>query len=173
MKYFKMFPLIPYDAKGDGKPTLMTDIFRRVKLTSNLTNQVVDFDYYNVQDGETPEMIAYKYYGDSQLHWTILVVNNIIDYYHDWPMSVQRFEQYIAEKYTNPQAIHHYEVNQTSGDTTKTIDVGMNVTDYSSAAVVSNYQYEQKLQDEKRQIRLIQPRFIGRFVEDYETKLGE
>ena len=49
----------------------------------------------------------------------------------------------------------------------------MNVTDYGSAAVVSNYQYEQKLQDEKRQIRLIQPRFIGRFVEDYETKLGE
>ena len=100
MRYFKMFPLIPYDAKGDGKPTLMTDIFRRVKLTSNLTNQVVDFDYYNVQDGETPEMIAYKYYGDSQLHWTILVVNDIVDYYHDWPMSVQRFEQYIKEKYT-------------------------------------------------------------------------
>ena len=173
MRYFKMFPLIPYDAKGDGKPTLMTDIFRRVKLTSNLTNQVVDFDYYNVQDGETPEMIAYKYYGDSQLHWTILVVNDIVDYYHDWPMSVQRFEQYIKEKYTNPQAIHHYEITQTSGDTTETIDVGMNVTDYGSAAVVSNYQYEQKLQGEKRQIRLIQPRFIGRFVEDYETKLGE
>ena len=88
-------------------------------------------------------------------------------------MSVQRFEQYIKEKYTNPQAIHHYEITQTSGDTTETIDVGMNVTDYGSAAVVSNYQYEQKLQDEKRQIRLIQPRFIGRFVEDYETKLGE
>ena len=173
MKYFKMFPLISYDAKGNGNTTLMTDVFRRVKLKSGLVNQIVDFDYYNVQDGETPEMIAYKYYGDSQLHWTIMVINDIIDYYHDWPMSVQRFEQYIKEKYTNPQAIHHYEITQTSGDTTETIDVGMNVTDYGSAAVVSNYQYEQKLQDEKRQIRLVQPRFIGRFVEDFETTLGE
>ena len=173
MRYFKMFPLIPYDAKGDGKETLQTNLLTRLVLRTDMRDDAFDFDYYDVKDGETPEMIAYKYYGDSQLHWTILVVNDIVDYYHDWPMSVQRFEQYIKEKYTNPQAIHHYEITQTSGDTTETIDVGMNVTDYGSAAVVSNYQYEQKLQDEKRQIRLIQPRFIGRFVEDYETKLGE
>ena len=168
-----MFPLIPYDAKGDGNPTLMTDIFRRVKLTSNLTNQVVDFDYYNVQDGETPEMIAYKYYGDSQLHWTILVVNNIVDYYHDWPMSVQRFEQYITEKYTNPQAIHHYEITQTSGDTTETIDVGMNTVEYPSATPISYYTYEDRLQEKKRQIRLIQPRFIPTIVEEFENKIDE
>ena len=168
-----MFPEVVYDSKGNDKYTLLKNTFRRVKLSSAAQKNIMEFDYYDVQDGETPEMIAYKYYGDSQLHWTILVVNDIVDYYHDWPMSVQRFEQYIKEKYTNPQAIHHYEITQTSGDTTETIDVGMNVTDYGSATVVSNYQYEQKLQDEKRQIRLIQPRFIGRFVEDYETKLGE
>ena len=173
MAYFDMFPLTFYKHKSNSKPILMTDLLARVKIVPLVRENIVNFDYYNVQDGETPEMIAYKYYGDSQLHWTILVVNDIVDYYHDWPMSVQRFEQYIKEKYTNPQAIHHYEITQTSGDTTETIDVGMNVTDYGSAAVVSNYQYEQKLQDEKRQIRLIQPRFIGRFVEDYETKLGE
>ena len=173
MAYFDMFPLTFYRHKSNSKPILMTDLLARVKIVPLVRENIVNFDYYNVQDGETPEMIAYKYYGDSQLHWTILVVNDIVDYYHDWPMSVQRFEQYIKEKYTNPQAIHHYEITQTSGDTTETIDVGMNVTDYGSAAVVSNYQYEQKLQDEKRQIRLIQPRFIGRFVEDYETKLGE
>ena len=168
-----MFPNITYDAKGNGKETFMKDIFRRVKVKGDAKAKFVEFDYYNVQDGETPEMIAYKYYDDAELHWTILVVNNIVDYYTDWPMSVQRFEEFVKEKYDNPGAIHHYEINQTSGDTTETIDVGMNITDYGSATAVSNYQYEQTLQDEKRQIRLIQPRFISDFVEEFEEKIKE
>ena len=69
---------------------------------------------------------AHKYYDNPEYHWTILVANDIIDYYDDWPMSTQRFEQFVKDKYTNPQAIHHYEISQTSGDTETTIDVGMN-----------------------------------------------
>ena len=46
-----------------------------------------DFDYYDVKDGETPEMIAYKYYDDVELHWTIFLVNNIVDYYEDYECS--------------------------------------------------------------------------------------
>jgi len=169
MSYFSMFPNILYDAKGNGQSTVMKDIFRRVKLKS--TERVVGFDYYDVQDGEAPEIIAHKYYGDVGLHWTILVANDIVDYYHQWPMSMQTFEQYVTEKYTNPAAIHHYEVTATSGDTTTVIDVGMNTTDYGSATAVSNYQYEQKLNDEKAKIRLIQPRFIKDFVKEFETKI--
>lgn len=168
-----MFPELEYDVRGDGKTTLMKDIFRRVKIKSNAKNNIVDYDYYDVQDGEAPEIIAYKYYGDAQLHWTILVMNDIIDYYHDWPMSTQTFEQYMKEKYTNPDAIHHYEVEQSSGDTTEVIDVGMNTTDYPDATPISNYTYETRIQDEKRKIRLIQPRFINGFVEEYETRLSE
>ena len=166
-----MFPNILYDAKGNGQSTVMKDIFRRVKLKS--VNRVVGFDYYDVQDGEAPEIIAHKYYGDVGLHWTILVANDIVDYYHQWPMSMQTFEQYVTEKYTNPAAIHHYEVTATSGDTTTVIDVGMNTTDYGSATAVSNYQYEQKLNNEKSRIRLIQPRFINDFVKEFETKIKE
>jgi len=169
MSYFSMFPNILYDAKGNGQSTVMKDIFRRVKLKS--TSRVVGFDYYDVQDGEAPEIIAHKYYGDVGLHWTILVANDIVDYYHQWPMSTQTFEQYVTEKYTNPAAVHHYEVTATSGDTTTVIDVGMNTTDYGSATAVSNYQYEQKLNNEKSRIRLIQPRFIKDFVKEFETKI--
>ena len=169
MSYFSMFPNILYDAKGNGQSTVMKDIFRRVKLKS--TERVVGFDYYDVQDGEAPEIIAHKYYGDVGLHWTILVANDIVDYYHQWPMSMQTFEQYVTEKYTNPAAVHHYEVTATSGDTTTVIDVGMNTTDYGSATAVSNYQYEQKLNNEKSRIRLIQPRFITEFVKEFETKI--
>ena len=169
MSYFSMFPNILYDAKGNGQSTVMKDIFRRVKLKS--TSRVVGFDYYDVQDGEAPEIIAHKYYGDVGLHWTILVANDIVDYYHQWPMSTQTFEQYVTEKYTNPAAVHHYEVTATSGDTTTVIDVGMNTTDYGSATAVSNYQYEEKLNNEKSRIRLIQPKFITEFVKEFETKI--
>ena len=88
----------------------MTDLLARVKVIPLVKENIVNFDYYNVQDGETPEMIAYKYYGDVNLHWTILAVNEVVDYYEDWPMSVQKFEQFVKEKYENPQAIHHYEI---------------------------------------------------------------
>ena len=173
MSYFEMFPKIFYDNKGDGNYSVMTNLFSRVKLLDNTKENISDFDYYNVKDGETPEMIAHRYYGDVNLHWTILVANDIIDYYDDWPMSTQRFEEFVKEKYDNPGAIHHYEINQTSGDTTVTIDVGMNTSDYPSATAISNYQYEDKLQEKKRQIRLIGTRYIDDFVKEFERKMNE
>ena len=151
----------------------MKDLLARVKLIANVNDHILGFDYYDVKDGETPEMIAHKYYGDVNLHWTILVVNDIIDYYEDWPMSVQRFEQFVKDKYDNPQGIHHYEISQTSGDTTVTIDVGMNTTEYPSATAISNYQYEDSLQEKKRQIRLIGTRYIDSFVKEFESKMKE
>ena len=173
MSYFDMFPNIYYSAKGDGKFTIMKDLLSRVKIIANVKENILGFDYYDVKDGETPEMIAHKYYGDVNLHWTILVVNDVIDYYEDWPMSTQRFEQFVKDKYDNPQGIHHYEISQTSGDTTVTIDVGMNTTEYPSATAISNYQYEDSLQEKKRQIRLIGTRYISDFVKEFESKMKE
>ena len=141
MSYFEKFPKIYYDANADGKYKVMTDIISRVKLVDSVKQNIINFDYYNVKDGETPEMIAHKYYDDPELHWTILVVNDIIDYYTEWPMSVQKFEEFVKDKYENPQGIHHYEISQTSGNTELVIDVGMNTTDYPSATAISNYTY--------------------------------
>ena len=166
-----MFPNLSYDAKGNGRETIMKDIFRRVKLHAK--DHLIEFDYYDVQDGEAPEVIAHKYYGDVNLHCTILVANEIVDYYEDWPMSLQRCEEFGKEKYDNPQAIHLYEISQTSGDSTVTINVGMNTTDYPSATAISNYQYEDKLQEKKRQIRLIGTRYIDDFVKEFERKMQE
>lgn len=173
MAYFDMFPEIDYNSKGDGKTTTLKNLLTRVKVVAKVEEDIFNFDYYNVKDGETPEMIAHKYYGDINLHWTILVANDVIDYYEDWPMGVQRFEQFVKDKYENPAAVHHYEIPQTSGDTTVMIDVGMNTTEYPSATAISNYTYEDRLQEQKRQIRLIQPRFIDDFVKDFERKMNE
>ena len=173
MAYFEMFPSVFYDMKGDGQYTLVKDLMSRVKLVASVKENILNFDYYDVKDGETPEMIAQKYYGDVNLHWTILVANDIIDYYEEWPMSVQKFEQFVKDKYDNPQAIHHYEIEQTSGNDTRKIDVGMNTTEYPSATAISNYQYEDKLQEKKRQIRLITPEYMDSFVQEFEKKMNE
>jgi hypothetical protein len=71
-----MFPNLSYDAKGDGRETIMKDIFPRVKLTTQ--NQLIDFDYYDVQDGEAPEIIAHKYYGDVELHWCFAILYIVV-----------------------------------------------------------------------------------------------
>ena len=91
-------------------------------------------------------------------------------------MSVQRFEEFVNNKYENAAAVHHYEISQTSGDTTIMIEVGsseLTLDDYPSATMISNYTYENRLQEQKRQIRLIQPRFIDDFVKDFERKMNE
>ena len=170
MAYFNKFPTVEYDVRGDGNTTTMTDITRRVRVSTKARLSTVEYDYYDVIDGQTPEFIADRYYGDVGLHWLVLMTNDIIDVYNDWPMSVQRFEEFVKEKYDNPQAIHHYEITQTSGDTSVKINVGMNTTDYSGTAI-SSYTYEDNLQEKKRQIRLIQPRYIKEFVKEFERKL--
>ena len=171
--YFDMIPKIYYDSKANDKYDLLTNLMTRVKLRTDIKSDIFDYDYYDVIDGETPEMIAHKYYDNPELHWTILVANDIVDYYEDWPMTVQRFEEFVKDKYANPQGVHHYEISQTSGDVTKTINVGMNTTDYASASAISNYTYEQRLQDDKRQIRLIGQNYIKQFVDEFRSKIDE
>ena len=183
-----MFPDMLYDAKGNGKDTFMKDIFRRVKVKSNAKGNIVEFDYYDVQDGETPEMIAFKYYGDAELHWTILVINDIIDYYTDWPMSVQRFEQYMNDKYENPAAVMMYETTEvTDALGRQIVQAGLRVpsnyqvTYYdgtASAGVTVNpvspvtyYQYEERLNSEKEKINVIKPAYVEEFVRVYVSSL--
>ena len=91
-------------------------------------------------------------------------------------MSVRKFEEFVKDKYDNPQGRHHYEITQTSGETTTTIEVGssdLTLEDYPTATEISNYIYEERLQEERRQIRLIQPQYISTFVKDFEKKLNE
>ena len=102
-----------------------------------------------------------------------MLINYITDRYHDWPMNGAQFLHYINEKYSDPDAVHHYEIEQTSGDTSIKIDIGTDNTNYSSATAITNFDYEQKLQDEKRKIRLLDPQYASQFVEEFENLMGE
>ena len=96
MSYFERFPLYAYDIQDTQNQTLITDILRRVNLKGNVAANTLVFDQYVVQDGDQPDMVAHKYYGDSELHWVIITVNNITSRY-DWPLDQIALSQFVKQ----------------------------------------------------------------------------
>ena len=171
--YFEQFPLIPYDSVGNGNFQLVTNLLKRVGVRAKVKTNVLVFDTYDVKEGETPEMIADKLYDNSELHWVVLLMNDITDRYHQWPLNHNQFLAHINDKYSNVDATHHYEIEQTSGDTTIKIDIGTDNTEHSGATAVTNYEYEVSQEDKKRKIRLLDPTYIGVFIAEYQKLMGE
>ena len=173
MSYFSKFPMMIYDMKNNGNFKLLPDILRRVKQRSAIKSGQFIFDTYDVRNGERPEDIAYKWFGDAELHWVILMTNNVTDRYYDWPMSDAQFEVYLDDKYTNPDAVHHYEITKDSGDTTSqgpndySHKVEVN-SDTDNAVTISNRQYEEREQDKKRAIRLLNQKFLPDFIAEFD-----
>ena len=173
--YFENFPLIPYDSVGDLQFKDVTNLLRRVGLRAKLKSNTSLYDTYDVKEGETPEMIAFKLYGDSELHWIVLMINDITDRYHQWPMNFSQFNEYLNDKYSNPDGIHHYETTQTSGDTKVKIEVVNDVDEdaYTGLTPITNREYEESEQDAKRSIRLLDPSFVDQFVDEYKKLISE
>ena len=171
--YFDNFPTIPYDSEGNGKFKDVKNLLRRVGVRAKIKTNTMLFDTYDVKNGESPESIAFKLYNDSELHWVIMMINNITDRYHDWPMSEAQFLQFVNDKYSNVDAIHHYEIPQSSGDTSKKINIGTTNSDYPTATAITNYEHEQEQQDIKRKIRLLDPSYIPSFVAEFKSLMNE
>ena len=165
--YFENFPVITYKSKD------VTNLLRRIAIRSKVKTNTLFFDTYDVKEGETPEIIADKLYGDPQLHWVIMIVNNIVDRYHGWPMFGNQFLDYVNEKYSNPSATHHYEIAQSSGDTSVKINIGTDNTDYPTATAITNFEHEQEQQDKKRKIKLLDPSFVPSFVGEFKSIMKE
>ncbi len=176
--YFSYFPKGTYDLKNDGNAKLVTDLMRRVKVRTKVLSEASLYDLYDVPEGETPEITARKHFGSQYYHWVILLTNDITDRYYGWPLSSFEFENYINEKYTNPDGIHHYEIAQSSGRTS-----GEGPTDYdylievnsttANAISVTNREYEERIQDKKRQIKLLEPAYLPILLEEFENLMSE
>ena len=180
MSYFSKFPLFAYDIKNNKNYKLLPDILRRVKLRALVKSGGMLFDKYDVKENEKPEDVAFKWFGDPELHWVILMTNNITDRYYEWPMNSVQFAEFLKDKYGagNEDAIHHYEVTQDSGRTS-----GKGPSDYShkvevnsdtdNASSVSNREYEERIQDTKRQIQLLNKSFLGDFIAEFDRLITE
>ena len=169
--YFANFPLIPYDNYGTGDFRLTPNILKRIAVRANIKTTTSLFDTYDVKEGETPEMIADKLYGNPEFHWVVLMMNDVVDRYHQWPMSRRQFLAHLNDKYTNVDGVHHYEISQSSGDTNIKINIGTSNTDHPTATAITNREYEQERLDSLRKIRLLDPDFIDDFVTEFEILL--
>ena len=167
MAYFTYFKTIGYDIKGiEGKLQLnaITNVLQRVRLKADFINDLSFFSEYFVQDGQTPESLAYDIYGNSELHWVIMYAQNITNPYYDWPLIYFDLNKFIDKKYGTNGAtnVHHYEDSD-----------GYEVDSTAAGATaITNFVYEERLNDKKRNISIIKPEFVDAIVKEFKGLLN-
>jgi len=196
MKYFDTLPNVLI-VNPNGTSTVFKNLMARASIISDILSNPVLFYKYDVKDGETPEIIADKYYGDSYRYWLVMFSNQILDPQWDWPLSSLALQDYITNKYTefSPYStVHHYEKNvsqydsQTGVTTNYTTIIDQN--DYNTLQTgsvtytfptstctitttgrsVSYYEYELETNEAKRSITLLRKDYAVR-VEQELSKL--
>lgn len=113
--FFSKFPTVPYDIAGKRYTNYqtVTNIFVRFRIIKEVLGNISAYYEYIIKDGDTPEILADKIYGDPEAHWIILMANEMVDAHYDWPLNNRDFRKYIIGKYgsveTAKTTIHHYE----------------------------------------------------------------
>ena len=180
MAYFRYFPKMLYDVRGvedQERYDLVTNLLARVLVKCNgwadvdgsaheALIGVCEFEKHIIVDGETPEILADKFYSDSELHWIILYANgaSLQNPYYDWPMNYFDLKKFVDKKYgvANINAIHHYEdVDGYQVDSTA-----------PTASAITNFKHEETVNDAKRIIRIIQPRYIDLVVDEFKRLMA-
>jgi len=193
MKYFEKLPKVIYTDKT-GYSKIMTNLMARVSMKPTMLNNSIIYYEYNIQDGDTPEIIAHKYYGDVYRYWIVLYVNEILDPQWQWPVSSNAFDYYIADKYPNINVYnttHHFEkiiTQHDSGTNTTTtnklvIDEDTyndlitstksatfssgTVTITTTKKVISLYDYELELNETKRNIKILNSQYVNQLETEF------
>lgn len=193
--YFSQIPDFDYvsrlpDAKISDYITVK-NLFKRGKLREDIFQDVSIFTKYQIKGDDRPDNVAFDFYGDANLDWLVLTCNNIINVYSEWPMTQFNFENYLLEKYLtydNISAVHHYETTQVTNTLGAVIvpaglevdsdfsvsffddEVGGMTTKYP-VSTITNYQYEEKLQTERRNIFLLESRYLNVVKDDLEEMM--
>ena len=195
--FFSKFPLLAYTLDNKNTYQGVPDILRRVKFSGQLKNNDAFFDKYDVKDGETPEILADKFYGDSNFHWIILMSNDIIDPRFDWPMSFNMLNEYCKGKYGESEVyhIHHYAnqaeyvvngyrlVYQESTFNNPIPIVIQSSGIFSSPIVtqnalttlypITNFMYEDSLNEKRRRISILKPELVSGIDSDFNKIIKE
>ena len=119
--YFQTFPYTFYTLDNYKSAQLIQNILMRVKINDSIKSNLVMFDEYDIIDGDTPEIIAFKFYNNTNLHWLILHMNEILDPRFDFPLDTLKFKSYVSSKYSDINGIDYYEdsnENQINGNVT-------------------------------------------------------
>ena len=192
--YFNYIPDFDYVSRLPKAQSIsdylrVKNLFKRTKISQTVFDDLTYFTKYQIIADERPDNVAYKVYGDSNLDWMVMLANNVTNLQNEWPLEEQSFYRFLINKYGSEagiESVHHYESQKVidskekvivpkglevpsnysvtfldSG--TKTEQIRTNITD-----AITNRQFEERVQDEKRNIFLIKPRFIGLIIEEME-----
>ena len=197
--YFSQLPDFEYvNRTEDGKRlsdyTKVKNLFKRGKLREDIFQDTTVFEQYQIQGDDRPDNVAQKVYGDSSLDWVVLLSNNIINIYEEWPLPQESFNAYVLEKYdmnysTLYNGTHHYESNEVTNSQgvvifPKGVRVGaaqsvsyfdqvsnQQVTVNPVSKAITNYDYETKLNDDKRNIFLLKGIYLNIVYDDIEKMM--
>jgi len=168
MAYFNYFPTIGYDVRGIKNQTridAITNVLVRVRKKLNVTNSAL-FEQFFVSDGDKPEILAHQIYDDSTLHWIILYANYMTNPFYDWPLTYFDLQKYVAKKYPdNANGVHHYEDEEGFE-----VDNPENrPTDAIYPKIITNFLYEEKKNDENRNINIIKREYVNQVIQEFKS----
>ena len=197
--YFSQLPDFEYvnrteDGKRISDYTQVKNLFKRGKLREDIFQETTFFEQYQIQGDDRPDNVAQKVYGDASLDWVVLLSNNIINLYEEWPLPQASFDAYVIEKYNMDydklyNGIHHYESNEVTNSQgvvifPKGVRVGaaqsvsyfdevdnQQVTVNPVSKGITNYDYEIKLNDDKRNIFLLKGMYLNIVYDDIEKMM--
>ena len=197
-KYFRYIPDFDYVSRLSKAQNIsdyirVKNLFKRTRISEQIFNDLTFFTQYQIITDERPDNVAFKVYGDSNLDWMILLANNIINVQQEWPLEHQSYYNYLIGKYGSDAAlqnIHHYETREIKNSVGKVIvpkglevpstfnityfDTGLGVQQTVTTEIVTeitNQVYEDGLNDAKRNIDIIKPRFVGLIIEEIEKAM--
>jgi hypothetical protein len=201
-RYFSYFPQTYYSLNDGASIEVVTDLMKRIKFDENLKTNSEIFYTYDIEDGERPDTLANKIYGDSEKHWIILLMNNIVDVKSEWPLSYSEMVKLIEQKYgdvaTAKATVHGYfktetfimeyvqtdrrvettQINQTEytslteGTTLYVLGDGSEYNVTIEKTIKSKYDYEMELNEQKRTIQLLKPAYVSSVMREFQTILN-
>ena len=191
--YFRQVPDFEYVSRlPDAKISdyiRVKNLFKRGKLADDIFPNLNFFTKYQIEGDDRPDNVAFKVYNDATVDWVVLLSNNYTNIQSEWPMLQNDFDRYLLDKYGTYEklnAAHHYETSEIKNvDGAVITPAGLTVaSDYSvtyydaatgqevekegTAVEVTNYDYESKIEDEKRNISLLKPIYLGVAFDDME-----
>ena len=182
--YFSYFPNIKYPVKllksGKTESINIKDYFHLLVPRDDIFKEETLYEQYFIKNGERPDQISYKLYGDEQYYWVILQINEITDYYSQWPLSQYELDEYILMKYGSDleaDKTKHYETKMViDREGNLLLPEGLKVSEnylfeYTEDGVdkkvksvpLTHRKYEYRMNEEKSEIFILQPKFVGQF----------
>ena len=189
MGYFRELPNLLYPSFLPEKTSSLDfievkNIFRRVKLRDDFFNNFTVFDKYEIPEGARPDTVAEDIFGSPNLDWVVLTVAGILNVRNEWPLSNRDLYNYANNKYNeslnSTRFFETTEVKDSSGrlilpkgkvvDSNFTIPKPETPTATLNPVVgISNYEYETRLNDEKRNINILRKEYLNQFIDDMKT----